>query len=197
MKNYVLFKSTYSRDKIDDIFEENIEVSEKSLYTKEDQNETNNMVYVDGWDVYLYFDGFNIGVNDDLNEIMWSRVDDETKQLVVTVKGAKKIQVEQAPEAIKQLEKGGSVLEKIYNFGVDVEKLDPENKEQAKKIELMRKDHVNYINEFTAFVKNPDNSYTSVYYRVIHHDDGKLADLTDKVDLTKEQYEKIIYLFKK
>lgn len=195
-KNYVLLKSSYSREQNDKLlFDKYDKVLEEAGYDQKDRNEANNIAYVDGLDVYLFFDGLNIGVNKDVSEILWSRKDDSRKQKVAITKNPKKLDAEDAPATIKVLA-DNDPIERLYNFNVDINQLDPEDEEQAEYIMLMEKDQAKYIDEYTAFIKR-DKGYTSIYFRTVHYTGGDTADFTDIVELTEEQYQKIMYLLKK
>lgn len=201
MKEYLKLKSTYERDQISDLFDENLEGLKAGGYTPQDLSDANNMVYVDGFDLYLYFDGFHIAVNKPGQEILWSINGDVAEQVGI-IELSNVVEVRniggQIPEGFEDYI-GEGTIKKFYSYNIDkniVDALDPKDPVEAKIKERFYTDHVDYIDTSVAFIRNIDGSYTSVTRTVIHFKEGDKEFKVDVVDLTESQFKKIVSLIK-
>ena len=201
MKEYIKLSSTYSRKQIEDLLEENIEQLTAGGYSQDDLNDSITNVYVDGLDLYLFFDGFHIAVNKEKEEILWARIDDVSKQVGI-IKLTNLVEVNfiggKIPEGFESYIGEGSV-KKVYTYDIDkdiIDMLDEKDPVDAKTKKTFYDDNVDTIYITVVFIKNLDGSYTNVTKTIICFKEGDEDFRTDVFDLTASQFEKIVSLTK-
>jgi hypothetical protein len=201
MKEYVKLESTYERAQIEKIIGKNIEQLKSGGYTQEDLNDAITNVYVDGLDLYLFFDGFHIGVNNPKKEILWTRLDDATEQVGI-IRKSNLIEVflmsGKIPEGFESYI-GEGTIKKFYTYDIDkdiIDMLDEKDPVEEKVKKTFYQDHVDKIYISVIFIKNLDGSYTSVSKTVVQFKEGDKEFNSDVVNLTASQYETLVSLIK-
>lgn len=201
MKEYVYLKANMDADdRAQAIYDRLDDLKEKYSH--------NDLIYYQTiteepylFDVYLYTDGLSIGAGTQCHQILWAKntIDSNEEQFVALntsdmIQLSKDSANSEHKNAYKDLEElaNGKLVKVFYSYSNDsMIRLMPQNI-----VAELKKEGVEQIDEYTAFVAKGIDTYNSIYYKVYHRKDGTKRTKVMMVDLTNNQYRKILSLIR-
>jgi hypothetical protein len=202
MKEYVYLKANMDAD-------DRAQAIYDMLDDLKDKYSHNDLIYYQTiteepylFDVYLYTDGLSIGAGTQCHQILWAKnTIDSNEEQFVALNTSDMIQLskdsanashKEVYKDLEQLAKDGKLVKVFYSFSNDsmIRLMQPDV------VEELKREGVEQIDEYTAFVAKDIDTYNSIYYKVYHRKDGTKRTKVMMVQLTNNQYRKILSLIR-